>query len=190
MAPAVGLEPTTKRLTAARSTTELRRSEDRRGTVGATEAVAEWKDSKPHRPDHRPPAHQRRRARDAGTPGSGVARLSFRRMTDAASGPLISPERLAALADDARIRVVDVRWYLDRPGDGRRAYAAGHIPGAIYLDVDTDLVAPQGPGRHPRQRTRRHPHPLRVANSCARTPPAFHSTWPRGSANRIPHIAK
>src|SRR5437762_10968678 len=30
MAPAVGLEPTTKRLTAARSTTELRRSEGRR----------------------------------------------------------------------------------------------------------------------------------------------------------------
>ena len=28
LAPAVGLEPTTKRLTAARSTTELRRSED------------------------------------------------------------------------------------------------------------------------------------------------------------------
>ena len=30
VAPAVGLEPTTKRLTAARSTTELRRSEERR----------------------------------------------------------------------------------------------------------------------------------------------------------------
>src|SRR4029079_19079065 len=34
MAPAVGLEPTTKRLTAARSTTELRRSGADRRTLG------------------------------------------------------------------------------------------------------------------------------------------------------------
>jgi thiosulfate/3-mercaptopyruvate sulfurtransferase len=49
----------------------------------------------------------------------------------------------------ALVRVVDVRWYLGRPGDGRRAYDVGHIPGAIFLDVDTDLVAPTGRGRHP-----------------------------------------
>jgi thiosulfate/3-mercaptopyruvate sulfurtransferase len=47
------------------------------------------------------------------------------------------------------VRVVDVRWYLGRPGDGRRAYEAGHIPGAIFLDIDSDLVGPSGPGRHP-----------------------------------------
>jgi thiosulfate/3-mercaptopyruvate sulfurtransferase len=51
------------------------------------------------------------------------------------------------------IRVVDVRWYLGRPGDGRRAYDVGHIPGAIFLDVDADLVADpvasSGRGRHP-----------------------------------------
>jgi thiosulfate/3-mercaptopyruvate sulfurtransferase len=51
--------------------------------------------------------------------------------------------------DPAQVRVVDVRWYLGRPGDGRRAYDVGHIPGAIFLDVDTDLVAPTGRGRHP-----------------------------------------
>ena len=62
---------------------------------------------------------------------------------------LTSAERLAARIDDPRVRVVDVRWYLDRPGDGRNAYDAGHIPGAIYVDVDSDLVAPSGPGRHP-----------------------------------------
>jgi thiosulfate/3-mercaptopyruvate sulfurtransferase len=47
---------------------------------------------------------------------------------------------------------VDVRWYLGRPGDGRRAYEAGHLPGAVYLDVDGDLAAPPGGangGRHP-----------------------------------------
>jgi thiosulfate/3-mercaptopyruvate sulfurtransferase len=55
-------------------------------------------------------------------------------------GRLFAPER---------VRVVDVRWYLGRPGDGRRAYEAGHVPGAICLDVDSDLVGPTGPGRHP-----------------------------------------
>ncbi len=49
------------------------------------------------------------------------------------------------------MRVVDVRWYLGQPGRGREAYLAGHIPGAIFLDLDTDLSAPpgEGPGRHP-----------------------------------------
>jgi thiosulfate/3-mercaptopyruvate sulfurtransferase len=53
------------------------------------------------------------------------------------------------LFEPDRVRVVDVRWYLGRPGDGQRAYEAGHIPGAIFLDVDSDLVGPTGPGRHP-----------------------------------------
>ncbi|HVM29633.1 MAG TPA: sulfurtransferase [Candidatus Limnocylindrales bacterium] len=50
------------------------------------------------------------------------------------------------------VRVADVRWYLNRPGEGRAAYARGHIPGAIFLDVDTDLADAEGlgsPGRHP-----------------------------------------
>ncbi len=50
---------------------------------------------------------------------------------------------------DPRLRLVDCRWYLGRPGAGRVAYEAGHIPGAVHLDVDTDLTAAVGPGRHP-----------------------------------------
>ena len=68
---------------------------------------------------------------------------------DRPTGPLVSADWLATRLDDASIRVVDVRWYLGRAGDGRRAYEAGHVPGALFLDVDTDLVAPEGPGRHP-----------------------------------------
>jgi thiosulfate/3-mercaptopyruvate sulfurtransferase len=46
--------------------------------------------------------------------------------------------------------LADVRWYLD----GRSGYAAyleGHLPGAVWVDVDLDLSAPpSGPyGRHP-----------------------------------------
>ncbi|HEX4898524.1 MAG TPA: sulfurtransferase [Candidatus Limnocylindrales bacterium] len=66
--------------------------------------------------------------------------------------PIVAPETLAAWIEDDRpdVRVVDVRWYLGQPaGSGRLAYEAGHIPGAIHLDIDTDLVAPEGPGRHP-----------------------------------------
>jgi thiosulfate/3-mercaptopyruvate sulfurtransferase len=43
-----------------------------------------------------------------------------------------------------------VRWYLDGRS-GRAAFEAGHIPGAIYVDLDTDLTADRGGfrGRHP-----------------------------------------
>jgi thiosulfate/3-mercaptopyruvate sulfurtransferase len=45
---------------------------------------------------------------------------------------------------------VDCRWELGNPGRGRDLYLAGHIPGASFLDVDTDLSSPPGPrGRHP-----------------------------------------
>ena len=65
------------------------------------------------------------------------------------SNPLISVAELAARLDDQRLRIADCRWYLGRPGDGRRAYDEGHLPGAIHVDADTDLVAVEGPGRHP-----------------------------------------
>lgn len=58
--------------------------------------------------------------------------------------------RLATSGD--RLRVADVRWYLNRPGAGRAAYEAGHIPGAIFVDLDADLSDHDGfgaPGRHP-----------------------------------------
>ena len=63
--------------------------------------------------------------------------------------PIISPQTLFAQLDRPDLRIVDVRWVLGTPGGGRVAYEAGHLPGAIFLDLDTDLVAPEGPGRHP-----------------------------------------
>jgi thiosulfate/3-mercaptopyruvate sulfurtransferase len=45
--------------------------------------------------------------------------------------------------------LVDTRLALTGPS-GRERYAAGHLPGASYLDLDDDLAAPPGPGgRHP-----------------------------------------
>lgn len=54
------------------------------------------------------------------------------------------------LADHPEAIVADVRWSLDGPS-GVEKYAAGHIPGAIFVDVDRNLADPPSPagGRHP-----------------------------------------
>ena len=57
-----------------------------------------------------------------------------------------------ARADGRPVRVLDVRWSLTEP-DGRPAYRAGHIPGAVFVDLGTELC------RHPRARRGRHPLP-------------------------------
>lgn len=69
---------------------------------------------------------------------------------------LIEPEDLAAkLARPAVAvadwRVVDCRFDLTRPQWGANAYAAGHIPSAVYAHLDRDLSGPlcDGSGRHP-----------------------------------------
>ena len=51
------------------------------------------------------------------------------------------------------VRVLDCRYALSDPLLGRIAYLEGHIPGAIYADLETDLSGPVQPGgqggRHP-----------------------------------------
>ena len=46
--------------------------------------------------------------------------------------------------------LLDVRWALGDP-DGEKHYLEGHLPGAVYVDLDTELAAPASPeaGRHP-----------------------------------------
>ncbi len=62
---------------------------------------------------------------------------------------LVSARELSDLID-AGARVLDVRWKLGR-SDGREQYLAGHIPGAVYVDLATELARPGRPdeGRHP-----------------------------------------
>jgi thiosulfate/3-mercaptopyruvate sulfurtransferase len=55
----------------------------------------------------------------------------------------------AALDGPAPPSVLDVRWTLGGP-PGRSEYEQGHIPGAAFVDLDTDLAGPPGTGgRHP-----------------------------------------
>jgi thiosulfate/3-mercaptopyruvate sulfurtransferase len=68
--------------------------------------------------------------------------------------PLITTNDLAERAQGTGLRIVDVRWYLDPSKSGRRAFEAGRIPGAVFMDAETDLSAPGGRrggpyGRHP-----------------------------------------
>lgn len=64
---------------------------------------------------------------------------------------LISPAELAPHLADPDWLVVDCRFDLGEPETGARAYAAGHIPQALYAHLDRDLAAPVTPatGRHP-----------------------------------------
>jgi len=65
--------------------------------------------------------------------------------------PWISPEALIARLEAPDLRLVDVRFSLADPDAGRRAYEQGHLPGAVYLDLERDLSGPPGRhgGRHP-----------------------------------------
>jgi thiosulfate/3-mercaptopyruvate sulfurtransferase len=62
--------------------------------------------------------------------------------------PLVSSAWLVANHSDDTA-VVDLRWYLADHDQGRREYATNHIPGAVHLDLEDDLSAADGPGRHP-----------------------------------------
>jgi thiosulfate/3-mercaptopyruvate sulfurtransferase len=64
--------------------------------------------------------------------------------------PLVSVAALAeALAAGHPPVLVDVRWRLGGP-PGIDSYRAGHLPGAVFLDLDLQLAGPPGDGgRHP-----------------------------------------
>jgi thiosulfate/3-mercaptopyruvate sulfurtransferase len=67
------------------------------------------------------------------------------------TSPLLSTATLAAQLNDANLVVVDSRHDLMNPSVGRDAYAAGHIPGAIFMSIDDDLSTKKSGsnGRHP-----------------------------------------
>ncbi|GAA1487774.1 sulfurtransferase [Brachybacterium sacelli] len=76
-------------------------------------------------------------------------------MATAALAPIIDVARLHELLDgdpsaSAPLHLLDVRWALDG-SKGHGTYLAGHLPGAVYVDLDTELAAPARPeaGRHP-----------------------------------------
>jgi thiosulfate/3-mercaptopyruvate sulfurtransferase len=64
---------------------------------------------------------------------------------------LISATELHDRLGEPNLVIVDARFYLGNPQQGRREYEEGHIPGAFYLALEPDLSAPvtEHGGRHP-----------------------------------------
>jgi thiosulfate/3-mercaptopyruvate sulfurtransferase len=62
-------------------------------------------------------------------------------------GPVVDGDWWLSRRD--QVVLADVRWYLDGRS-GRAAYDAGHLPGAIFVDLDRWLAGPASPaaGRH------------------------------------------
>ena len=69
--------------------------------------------------------------------------------TEGLARPLVTCSWLADHLHDPGVRIVDTRWFLGQPGAGKLRYEEDHVPGAVFLDLDDDLAASEGPGRHP-----------------------------------------
>lgn len=113
--------------------------------------VAELEGVAPRHGEGLPGERHKRWVSQEGSPGSqrGRGRASVRQGSAPA---LVGTEWLSGKLGDPALQVVDVRWYLPAVGkQGREEYARGHIPGAVYVDLDTELASPpgEGPGRHP-----------------------------------------
>ena len=62
---------------------------------------------------------------------------------------VMTAQQLAGRLPDPQTVICDVRWYLADPKQGQAEYRASHLPGARFVDLDTDLSGSHGPGRHP-----------------------------------------
>ncbi|MBV8528676.1 MAG: sulfurtransferase [Candidatus Dormibacteraeota bacterium] len=63
--------------------------------------------------------------------------------------PLVTPATLAlAMGASGEPVLLDVRWALGGP-PGIEEFRLAHIPNARFVDLDRDLAAPPGAGRHP-----------------------------------------
>lgn len=65
--------------------------------------------------------------------------------------PLVDIHWVQAHLSDPKVVMVDCRFALSNPQRGKQEYLSGHIPRALYLDLNQDLSSPVEPhgGRHP-----------------------------------------
>src|SRR6476469_10292356 len=98
------------------------------------------------------------------------------------TGPLISVPRLTGLL--GAVTLLDVRYRLGGP-PGREEYAAGHVPGAVYVDMDADLAAPAGEGgRHPLPHAGVFEAAMRRAGVSGNRPVVVYDDWSGLAAGR------
>ncbi len=98
------------------------------------------------------------------------------------TSPLISVAELAA--SRATFTILDVRYKLGGP-PGPAEFATGHVPGAVYVDLDTALAAPPGVGgRHPLPDAATFAHAMQRAGVSAARPVAVYDDWGARAAGR------
>ncbi|MFE5241791.1 MULTISPECIES: sulfurtransferase [unclassified Streptomyces] len=85
--------------------------------------------------------------------------------------PIISASEYMSESAGPRPPVLlDVRWQLGGP-NGRADYEAGHLPGAVFVDLDSELAGPPGGGgRHPLPDPEEFGAVMRRAGVGSRTP--------------------
>jgi len=95
---------------------------------------------------------------------------------------LISVAELAA--DLIAFTILDVRYQLGGP-PGPAEFAAGHVPGAVYVDLDRDLSAPPGEGgRHPLPDAAAFERAMRRAGVSSSRPVVVYDDWGARAAGR------
>lgn len=101
------------------------------------------------------------------------------------TSPLIGVPELRALLDGGSpVRVLDVRYLLGGPS-GPAEFAAGHVPGAVYVDLDTCLAGTPGSGgRHPLPDPDVFGAGMRAAGVHAATPVVVMDDWQGRAAAR------
>jgi len=101
----------------------------------------------------------------------------------ARTGPLVDVDELARLLGTAT--VLDVRYRMGGGPRGPGEYAAGHVPGASYVDLETALAAPPGAGgRHPLPETAVFEAAMRRAGVSGGRPVVAYDDWAGHAAAR------
>jgi thiosulfate/3-mercaptopyruvate sulfurtransferase len=98
---------------------------------------------------------------------------------------ITAAELTRRLAAGDPVTILDVRWKLAHP-DGSAAYAAGHLPGAVYVSLDDDLSDHQvsGRGRHPLPSGRRLEAAARNWGVRRGVPVVVYDDWNRAGSAR------
>lgn len=97
-------------------------------------------------------------------------------------GPIVTAEEVPSQAV-----LADVRWYLDGRS-GRAAFEAGHVPGAVFVDLDAVLAdhdRPATDGRHPLPSPERFAHGLGALGIADRDVVVAYDDSGGGTAGRL-----
>ncbi|WP_460716342.1 sulfurtransferase [Nocardioides dilutus] len=102
------------------------------------------------------------------------------------SSPLISTADLRdLLAARAPVTILDVRYRMGGGPSGPGEYSLGHVPGAVYVDLDTELAAAPGAGgRHPLPATQDFQEAMRRAGVDQNRQVVVYDDWAGLAAGR------